>query len=104
MRAVATMVRRLTREPAEFFGLDVGTLDIDAQADITLIDPDVLMSWDSNNTRRLEYREIFDHEQMVNRPEGVVTRVFIRGHCVWAGGSFKDALGTKVLGRALRAA
>ena len=104
LQTVATMVRRLTREPAEFFGLDVGTLDIDAQADITLIDPDVLISWDSNNTRRLEYRELFDHEQMVNRPEGVVTQVFIRGHCVWAGGSFKGALGTKVLGRALRAA
>ena len=29
---VATMVRRLTREPAEFFGLDVGTLEIGAQA------------------------------------------------------------------------
>ena len=103
LQTVATMVKRLTREPAEFFGLDVGTLDIGAQADITLIDPSVLRSWDSNDTRRLEYRELFDHEQMLNRPEGVVTQVFIRGHCVWAGGSFQDALGTKALGRALRA-
>ena len=34
---VARLVKRLTREPAQFFGLDVGTLEIGAQADITVI-------------------------------------------------------------------
>ena len=101
---VATMVRRLTREPAEFFGLDVGTLDIGAQADIALIDPQALADWDCNDTRVLEYRELFEHKQMLNRPEGVVTRVLINGETAWQDGEVGEALGSQRLGRALRAA
>ena len=33
LRTVTTIVKGLTRELAEFFGLDVGSLDIGAQAD-----------------------------------------------------------------------
>ena len=104
LQTVSTMVKRLTSEPANFFGIDVGTLDIGKQADIILIDPKVLKSWDCNETRRLEYRELFDHKQMVNRPEGIVTQVLINGHTVWVDGRFTDVLGAKPLGRALRAA
>jgi len=101
---VSTMVRRLTREPAEFFGLDVGTLDIGAQADIALVDPEALAGWDCNATRELQYRELFEHEQMVNRPEGIVDCVLISGEPVWRDGAFTEALGSQKLGRALRAA
>jgi N-acyl-D-aspartate/D-glutamate deacylase len=101
---VSTMVKRLTREPAEFFGLDVGTLEIGAQADISLIDPQVLQSWDSNATRKLEYRELFDHKQMLNRPEGVVRHVLINGETAWQDGDFGTDFGRKAMGRALRAA
>jgi len=101
---VSAMVKRLTREPAEFFGLDVGTLEIGAQADIALIDPEVLKDWHCDETRRLEYREVFEHNQMVNRPEGVVTCVLINGEPVWRDGEFTEALGAQKLGRALRAA
>jgi N-acyl-D-aspartate/D-glutamate deacylase len=101
---VSTMVRRLTREPAEFFGLDVGRLDIGAQADIALIDPEALKDWDCNDTRRLEYRELFEHEQMVNRPERIVSQVLIAGETVWQDGDFTEVLGSRPLGRALRAA
>jgi len=101
---VATMVKRLTREPAEFFGLDVGTLDIGAQADVVLLDPEALEHWDSNANRVFEYRELFKHKQMLNRSDGVVTEVWIRGEPVWQAGAFTDALGSKTLGRALRAA
>jgi N-acyl-D-aspartate/D-glutamate deacylase len=72
--AVAKVVRRLTREPAEFFGLDVGSLDIGAQADIVLIDPQALRGWDCNDTREYIYRDLFEHHQMVNRPEGSCAR------------------------------
>ncbi len=101
---VSAIVRRLTREPAEFFGLDVGTLDIGAQADITLIDPEVLRNWDSNETRLLTYRELFEHDQMVSRSDGVVSCVLINGEPVWEAGEFTPALGNQPLGRALRAA
>jgi len=104
LATVSTMVKRLTREPAEFFGLDVGTLDIGAQADIALINAEALSAWDSNSHRELTYRELFQHSQMVNRSDGVVSCVLIRGEPVWEEGNTTKALGNQKLGRALRAA
>ncbi|MEN1728608.1 MAG: aminoacylase [Pseudomonadota bacterium] len=100
---VSTMVKRLTREPAAFFGLDVGTLDIGASADIALINPEALKDWHCDATRVLQYRELFQHKQMVNRPEGIVSRVLIKGESVWQDGDFTEVLGSRPLGRTLRA-
>jgi len=101
---VGRVVQRLTSEPAAFFGLDVGTLEVGAQADIALIDPQALRDWDCNDTRELVYRELFEHRQMVNRPEGIVREVLIRGRTVWEDSDFTAPLGEETLGRALRAA
>jgi hypothetical protein len=49
------------------------------------------------------YRDIFEHEQLVNRSDGVVTGVFIAGEQVWDGRDFTAALGTRPLGRPLMA-
>lgn len=104
LQTVATMVKRLTREPAEFFGLDVGSLEIGAQADVLLLDPEQLQTWDSNDHRVLQYRELFQHNQMVNRSDGVVSHVLINGETVWQDGAVTEQLGSKPLGRILRAA
>jgi N-acyl-D-aspartate/D-glutamate deacylase len=101
---VSAIVKRLTSEPAEFFGLDVGTMNIGAQADLALIDPEALQNWHSNDNRQLLYRELFEHKQMVSRSDGVVSCVLIKGEPVWQDNEFTDALGTRKLGRALRAA
>jgi len=101
---VSRMVQRLTTEPAEFFGLDVGTLEIGAQADIVLIDPAALADYECDEHRQFVHRELFDHMQMVNRSDGVVSRVLIRGKTVWEGLEFTPVLGSETLGRALRAA
>jgi N-acyl-D-aspartate/D-glutamate deacylase len=100
---VAHAVRRLTREPAEFFGIDAGRLDVGAQADIVLVDPAALLRYDTDASRRMVYRDIFEHEQLVNRSDGVVTAVFIAGEPVWDGREFTPVLGTRRLGRALTA-
>ena len=100
---VSKIIRRLTREPAAFFGLDVGTLEIGAQADIAMVDPAALRGWNCDTTRKLEYRELFQHRQMVNRPQGIVRHVMIRGEPVWQDGEFIEVLGSRPLGRALRA-
>ena len=104
LATVSAMVRRLTSEPAAFFGLDVGSLEIGAQADIVLIDPEALRRWDDNASRQFVYRDLFEHKQLVSRSDGVVTQVLIRGEPVWQGGEFTAALGRETLGRALRAA
>ena len=101
---VARMVQRLTQEPAAIFGLDAGSLAVGARADMVLINPNELDGWEPDQTRRLEYREIFDHHQMVNRPEGIVHSVYIKGVLAWANGEAQQALGQETLGQALRAA
>ena len=103
LELVAKAVRRLTREPAEFFGVDAGRLDVGAQADVVLIDPEALRTYDTDANRRMIYRDIFEHEQLVNRSDGVVAAVFIAGEEVWDGAGFTPSLGHKRLGRALRA-
>jgi N-acyl-D-aspartate/D-glutamate deacylase len=100
---VSKMVRRLTAEPAAFFGLDIGTLEIGAQADIILVDPEALVAHNIDANRSLVYRDLYQHQQMINRSDGVVTSVYIRGCKVWDGDNFSDALGRETLGRALRA-
>jgi N-acyl-D-aspartate/D-glutamate deacylase len=104
LEMVARAVRRLTREPAEFFGVDAGRLDVGAQADLVLLDPQALATYDTDASRRMVYRDIFEHEQLVNRSDGVVTAVYIAGEEVWDGADFTPVLGRRRLGRALRAA
>ncbi|MFK8049930.1 MAG: amidohydrolase family protein [Halioglobus sp.] len=104
LETVSRVVQRLTSEPARFFGLDVGTLDIGAQADITIIDPEALGPYESDPNRQFVYRDLFEHKQIVNRSDGVVSRVLISGETVWCDNDFTSTLGTKPLGRALRAA
>ncbi len=103
LEKVAHAVRRLTREPAEFFGVDAGRLEVGAQADLVLIDPEALRAYDTDANRRMVYREIFEHEQLVNRSDGVVSAVFIAGEHVWDGREFGAALGIRKLGRPLTA-
>ena len=81
---VAHAVHRLTREPAEFFGLDVGTIEPGAQADIVLINPENLKNHDMNKGRTKIYHDIFEHDVLVNRSDGVVEQVYINGTRVWA--------------------
>jgi N-acyl-D-aspartate/D-glutamate deacylase len=98
---VAQAVRRLTREPAEFFGVEAGRIEPGSQADIVLVDPQALERYDTDASRRMVYREIFGHEQLVNRSEGVVSAVYIAGEEVWDGRAATPALGRLRLGRPL---
>ncbi|MCC5996366.1 MAG: amidohydrolase family protein [Oceanicaulis sp.] len=102
LERVASQVRRLTREPAEFIGVDAGTMEIGDQADLTVIDPDALRAYDSEACSRFIWREDYEHEQMVNRSDGVVRSVLVSGVEVWDGERFTDAAGRQTLGRALR--
>ena len=99
---VAKVVKRLTKDPADTFGLDAGSLAIDARADMVLINPEALDGWEPDQTRKLVYREIFEHEQMINRPVGIVDSVYISGELAWDGESGAgEALGARPLGQYL---
>jgi N-acyl-D-aspartate/D-glutamate deacylase len=98
---VTTHVRRLTKEPADLFGLPVGTLDIGRPADVAIVDPQALSRWNPETTYAYVHRDVYDHEQVVNRPPGVVTDVIVGGVHVWHDGAATDALGREPAGRVL---
>jgi len=101
---VAYMVRRLTRDPAEFFGIPAGRIDPGCAADITIVDPDALADYDAEANIRSVYREDFEHSQLVNRSDGVVPWVIVGGRLIWEGNAYTPAFGTEKCGRVLRAA
>ena len=99
---VAQAVKRLTSDPAKLFGLDVGTLDIGRQADLALVNPESLRRYDSEKNVKFEFRECFNHKQMVNRSDGVVDLVVINGKVAWENCQFAKEFGTQQYGKALR--
>ena len=97
------MVGRLTHEPAEFFGFhNLGTIQVGQRADLTLIDPKNLASYDGEASVQLIHRDLFGCEQLVNRSPGVVAGVYVSGQQVWNGKEFTQAHGRNKLGQALR--
>ncbi|MFM7784092.1 MAG: hypothetical protein ACKPE6_05530, partial [Gammaproteobacteria bacterium] len=64
---VAEAVSRLTREPAAFFGIEAGSIATGARADVVVVDPEALATYDSDANRRLIWREDLQAQQLVNR-------------------------------------
>ena len=98
------MLSRLTSEPADFFGLSgVGSLRVGSRADMVLLNPQQLASYDGEASVQYQYRDVFDCHQLVNRSDGVVDGVFVGGQQVWQGDNFCGEHGRRALGGALRA-
>ncbi|MGB3050308.1 MAG: amidohydrolase family protein, partial [Polyangiales bacterium] len=103
LEQVAYHVARLTRVPAEFWGVDqtVGTIEPGRQADLILIDPAALKEYDSEANTTFGYREAVAAEQMLNRSDGVVTDVWIAGTPAWRDSKATKHLGATQMGSAL---
>ena len=100
---VAYMVRRLTRDVSEIFGIKAGTLETGADADITIIDPKTLERYDGEANVERIYREEFEHEQLVNRSDDVVVATIIGGKIAWNNNGFTKKLNKEKFGRVLTA-
>jgi N-acyl-D-aspartate/D-glutamate deacylase len=98
------MVKRLTSEPAEFFGLDAGSLAIGRRADMVLLNPQALKTYDGDARIEYIFRDEYDCHQLVNRSDGVVEGVFVAGKKVWQGTAFTETFGRERAGRALTVA
>jgi len=98
---VSYMVRRLTRDVSDIFEIDAGQLGAGRHADIAIIDPEALRNYDGEANVQRIYREEFEHEQLVNRSDNVVTATIIGGKPVWQNGQVSQALNTKKFGRVL---
>ena len=100
---VAYMVKRLTKDAADVFGVAGGTIYEGDVADLILIDPKKLQDYDGEKNVQRVHREEFQHEQLVNRSDDVVPLVMIGGHTAWENNNFDSDLGQKPMGRLLRA-
>ncbi len=99
---VSYMVKRLTQDAAKVFGVDGGSIDIGDIADLILIDPEALSHYDGEANVERRYRDELQHEQLVNRSDGVVRLTLINGQCAWRDGAFGKQLGRQKMGRVLR--
>ena len=96
------MVKRLTKDAADVFGVEAGTIYVRDVADLILIDPAQLIGYDGESNVQRIYRPEFKHQQLVNRSNGVVPLVLIGGQIAWRNGKFSDVLGHQKMGRLLR--
>lgn len=98
---VAYMVKRLTQDPAKVFKVNAGTLNVGDRADCILINPEQLLSYNSDtNTQRI-YRDAFENEQLVNRSDGVVSHVVIAGKIIRQQDQFSEAFERERFGSTL---
>lgn len=100
---VSYMVKRLTRDVSDIFGIDAGAIEPGARADITIVDPKALTAYDGEAGVQRIYREEFEHEQLVNRSDGVVSATIIGGKVAWRKDRFADDLNDQKYGRVLKA-
>jgi len=96
------MVKRLTKDAADVFGVERGSIYEGDVADIILVDPKQLAQYDGEANVERIYREEFKHEQLVNRSDGVVPLVLINGKVAWQNDSFTDNLGKEKMGGVLK--
>lgn len=99
---LAFMVKRLTKDPADVFNVNRGTIYEGDAADLILIDPEALQAYEGESNVQRIYREEYEHEQLVNRSDGVVDLVLIAGNVASVQGDFTDELGKKRMGSLLK--
>jgi N-acyl-D-aspartate/D-glutamate deacylase len=88
-------VWRLTKENADFFNLDAGTLEAGKRADLTVIDPKKL----SDKVHEYHSAEFLGgFERLVNRNDEVVELVLIDGKIAWENEAFSESFGHERFG------
>lgn len=87
MHDIERAVHRLTSEPADWYGLDAGTLREGDHADLMVVDPaGVDLDVDRYETGSVT---VFGGlERMVNRNDRAVTAAFVAGNRVFGAGEF----------------
>ena len=100
---VSYLVSRLTRVPAAFWGVThAGIIAPGFRADMILVDPEALEAYDAEGQMIFTYRDAFEAEQLLNRSDGVVDRVWIAGVAAWQGNQPSPDLGQRRLGQPFR--
>jgi len=96
------MVKRLTKDAADVFGVEGGTINVGDTADLILVDPKKLTNYDGEQHVERIHRAEFQHDQLVNRSDGVLPLVMVAGNTAWSNDQFSETLGKKKFGRLLK--
>ena len=96
------MVKRLSKDAADVFGVEGGTINVGDTADLILVDPKKLASYDGEQQVKRIHRDEFKHDQLVNRSNGVLPLVMVAGNTAWSNDEFSEPLGKKKFGRLLK--
>ncbi len=103
---IETAIHRLTKEPADFLGIDAGDISVGKRADLIIIDPTRLES-DLNTEPVEDYHPQFEGSyRLIKRSGKVVQHVFINGNEAYTNNgvvAFHEDLGKKkIFGQLLR--
>lgn len=103
---VETAIHRLTKEPADFLGIDAGDISVGKRADIVIIDPAKLET-DLNTDPIEDFHPHFEGSyRLIKRSGKVVQHVFINGNEAYTNNgsvAFHEDLGKKkIFGKLLR--
>lgn len=85
-------VSRVTGEPAEWFGMDAGTLMVGKRADIVVVDPEKLDE-SLDVAHEAEMPAFGGHVRLVRRNPGTVRAVYVSGKKAVDGGELLPAVG-----------
>jgi N-acyl-D-aspartate/D-glutamate deacylase len=99
---ITYLVKRLTKDAADLFGVKAGTINEGDTADLILVDPEALANYDGEANVIRQFRKAYNNDQLVNRSDGVVPLVMIAGNVAWENDDFNGELGEKPMGRLLR--
>ena len=92
-------VWRLTKENADFFNLDAGTIETGKRADITVINPEKL----TDEVHKYHTADFLEGQtRLVNRNDETVELVIINGKTAWESGSFTENFGNERFGGFLK--
>jgi N-acyl-D-aspartate/D-glutamate deacylase len=94
-------VHKMTRQTAEWLGLDAGSLAPGASADVAIVDPEKLKTGLSDPIEQYDPR-LSGAMRMVKRSDGVVRQVLIGGRVAFDNARFADDFGKQRYGRLLR--
>ena len=101
--SIEKAVHRLTKMPADWLGIDTGTIAVGRQADICIIDPERLETGVKTKPQEDYHPSLEGAFRFVKRTDGVVNHVFIRGEEAFSSeAGFNKDLGNKPFGRLLR--
>ncbi|MDW3648942.1 MAG: amidohydrolase family protein [Bacteroidia bacterium] len=96
-------IHRLTQMPAEWLGLDAGSLEIGKRADVCVIDPSKLSSGLTEEPIEDYHSSLKGSFRYVKRSDGVVNHVFVNGEEVFNDqNGFSAGVGKQKYGQLLR--